>query len=254
MSVLHDLARLARSRDIALPERRHRAPSLAKALRARPGIVAEIKPASPTQGAMRDVPDATALARALVGAGAAGISALTEPTRFGGSPALLGEAVAAGAPVLMKDFVVTERQLDLADAAGASAVLLILPLLSRETSEWAAPEDAIAAAHARGLEVLLEVYDDEDYLLAGLLDADMVGINNRDLREPDLPVDPQRSVGVLARCGALDAPVLALSGAHSAADVREQVKAGARGVLVGTALMQARDPAEKLKDLLEGLA
>jgi indole-3-glycerol phosphate synthase len=193
------------------------------------------------------------LARALVDAGAAGLSALTEPTRFGGSPEILATAVRAGAPALMKDFVVTERQLDLAQRAGASAVLLILPLLTREHGEWASPEEAIAAAHARGLEVLLEVYDDEEYLLATLVGADLLGINNRDLRDDALPVDPDRTMGVLARCGGADAPVLALSGARDASDVRAQVKAGARGVLVGTALMKAADPPAKLRELQEGL-
>lgn len=253
MSILFDLADAARKRAITLPERQPRAPSLVAAL-ARPGILAELKPASPTQGAMRALDDAEATARSLLAAGAAGISALTEPTRFGGSPALLASAVRAGGPVLMKDFLVTDAQLALAESAGASAVLLILPLLSREHSDWASPEDAIDAAHARGLEVLLEVYDDEDYLLASLLQADMVGINNRDLRDPALPVDPERASGVLARMGALDVPVLALSGAKSAADVRANIRAGARGVLIGSALMQARDPVEKLRELREGLS
>ena len=250
--MLETLAREARARAFDLPEPGPKAPSLAKAL-ARPGIVAELKPASPTEGAMRALDDPTGLARGLLAAGAAGISALTEPARFGGSPALLRQAVEAGGPVLMKDFVVTERQLDLAQAAGASAVLLILPLLAPEHSEFHSPEHAIGAARDRGLETLLEVYDDEDYLLAGLLDADMVGINNRDLRDPALPVDPERAVGILGRCGTLDVPVLALSGARTAADVREQAKAGARGVLVGTTLMRADDPAAKLRELLEGL-
>lgn len=252
MSPLEAFAQRARARPLALPEPRPRAPSLAKAL-ARPGIVAELKPASPTQGAMRVLADAAGTARALLGAGAAGISALTVPEEFGGSPQLLVDAVSAGGPVLMKDFVVTRAQLDLAQRGGASAVLLILPLLSREQSDWASPDEAIADAHARGLEVLLEVYDDEDYLLAGILDADMVGINNRDLRDAALPIDRDRATGVLARCGTLDVPVLALSGARSAADVREALDAGARGVLVGSVLMQAADPALKLKDMLEAL-
>lgn len=253
MGVLHELAAAARTRRIDMPrEVVPQTPSLAKAL-SRPGLVAEIKPASPTMGAIRKVDDAGGLARSLLHAGAAGISALTEPTRFGGSDALLSSAVQAGGPVLMKDFVVTQAQLELARTCGASAVLLILPLLTKEHSAWTSPEEAIAAAHDEGLEVLLEVYDDEDYLIAGLLDADMVGINNRDLRQDDLPVDPGRAVGVLARCGALDVPVLSLSGARTAADVREAVQAGARGVLVGSALMQEADPAAKVRELVEGL-
>lgn len=252
MSPLEAFAHSARARTLPRLPPQPRAPSLAKALR-RPGLVAEIKPASPSQGKMRAVEDAEPLARALLAAGAAGISALAEPDRFGGSPELVRAAARAGGPTLWKDFVVTEAQLDAARDAGASAVLLILPLLSRETSAWASPEAAIAAARERSLEVLLEVYDDEDYLIAGLLDADLVGINNRDLRETSLPVDPGRAVGVLARCGPLEVPVLSLSGATDAADVREAVKAGARGVLVGSALMREADPAAKVKELLEGL-
>lgn len=253
MGPLSAFAAAARARSIAIPETAvKRAPSLVKALERR-GIVAELKPSSPTLGDIRKIEDVKGTARSLLAAGAAGISALTEPTKFGGSPELLRDAVAAGGPVLMKDFVVTDAQLDLASAAGASAVLLILPLLTREHSAWSDPEEAIAAARSRGLEVLLEVYDDEEYLIASLLEPDMVGINNRDLREEDLPVDPERAIGVLTRMGALDVPVLALSGANTAADVRAAIRAGARGVLVGGALMKAPDPAAKLKELLEGL-
>lgn len=253
MSPLEEFAARARLREIALPDPQPRAPSLAKAL-ARPGIVAELKPASPTMGNLRALDDPHHVASLLVRAGAAGISALTTPEKFLGSPALLVAAARAGGPALMKDFVVTERQLDLAQRAGASAVLLILPLLSREQSDWESPDEAIASAHARGLETLLEVYDDESYLLASLTETDMVGINNRDLTDPKLPVDPDRATGVLTRCGALDVPVLALSGATSAGDIRVAIRAGARGVLVGSAIMQAADPAAKLKELKEGLA
>lgn len=253
MRVLAEFAARARARGPSEVPAGQKAPSLVRALQ-KPGVLAELKPASPTQGAMRAIDDPEALARALLASGAAGISALTEPDRFHGSAALLASAVRAGGPVLMKDFVVTARQLDLAQGAGASAVLLILPLLTREHSEWRAPEEAIDAAHARGLEVLLEVYDDEEYLLAGLLQPDLVGINNRDLRDPELPVDAERAIGIMGRLGALDVPVLSLSGAQSAADVRAAIRAGARGVLVGSALMQASDPAAKLMELREGLA
>jgi indole-3-glycerol phosphate synthase len=196
-----------------------------------------------------------ALAKRLVEAGAAGISALTVPEQFRGSPALLAAAVHAGGPVLMKDFVVTRRQLDLGRDAGASAVLLIPDILSSAHSEFASPEEALAEARARGLEALVEVYDDAGYRRAAAMGADLVGVNNRDLRDPALPVDPQRAIGVLRRCGPLSGtPVLALSGAATAAHVREQVQAGASGVLVGSALMLSADPAVKLRELLGGLA
>ncbi|HET6404108.1 MAG TPA: indole-3-glycerol-phosphate synthase [Candidatus Thermoplasmatota archaeon] len=253
MRLLAELAKSARQREFDLIPTPVKAPSLAKALREKPGVIAELKPASPTQGEMRLIGNGEEMARLFLAAGAIGISALTEPEKFGGSPSLLATAVRAGGPVLMKDFVVTDRQLALAQQAGASAVLLILPLLNEEHSEWASPEQAIAAAHARGLEVLLEVYDDEEYLLASLLEADMVGINNRDLRDDALPVDLERAIGVLGRMGALDVPVLSLSGAETPDDVRAAIRAGARGVLVGSALMRADDPAAAMKRLAEGL-
>ena len=253
-SPLAAFAERARKRPLEMPEEPlPRAPSLRAAL-ARPGIVAELKPASPTAGDLRAMAAPRVLARRLVEAGAAGISALTVPEGFRGSPALLAAAVHAGGPVLMKDFVVTRRQLDLARDAGASAVLLILDLLGPEHGEFASPQEALAEVHARGLEALLEVYDDAGYREAADLGADLVGINNRDLRDPALPVDARRATGVLARCGPIPGtPVLALSGAATAQHVREQVEAGASGVLVGSALMASADPAMKLRELLEGL-
>jgi indole-3-glycerol phosphate synthase len=221
-------------------------PSLRAAL-VKPGLVAEIKPASPTAGAMRPGADAGALARAFVAAGAAGVSALAVKEGFGGSPENVIAASTAGAPVLFKDFVVDEAQLKAARRCGASATLLILDM----TGE-AGTARLIGRAHALGLEVLLEVYDEEGYHAAAKLGADLLGINNRDLRREGLPVDPRRAERVLAACGPPAVPTLALSGVETAADVRRQVAAGARGALVGGALMKAQDPGSKLRELLEG--
>ncbi len=253
MRVLASLAAAARERPAATPHApAQRAPSLVAALE-RPGIIAELKPASPTQGAMRNLAEPEELARQLLAAGACGISALTEPTRFMGSPALLEAAVRAGGPVLMKDFVVTDRQLDLAQGAGASAVLLILPLLDATHSEWKDPAAAIRAAHERGLEVLLEVYDKSGLETALGLDADLIGINNRDLRDDALPVDREQTARVL-QASTSTRPVIALSGVETPEDVRLHLQAGARGVLVGTSLMRADDPCQRLRELLEGIS
>lgn len=213
----------------------------------KPGLVAEIKPASPTAGALRPDADAGALARELVAAGAAGISALAVREGFGGSLENVIAATSGGAPVLFKDFVVDEAQLKAARRCGASAVLLILDLTGMRTASL------IERAHKLGLEALLEVYDEAGYEEAACLDADLLGINNRDLRKPGLPVDPQRAARILRKRGAL-APTLALSGVETAEDVRRVVDAGARGALVGSTLMRAADPGQKLRALKEGLA
>ncbi|HWG91046.1 MAG TPA: indole-3-glycerol-phosphate synthase [Candidatus Thermoplasmatota archaeon] len=208
-------------------------------------IVAEIKPASPTAGTLRAGADAGSLAQAFAKAGAAGISVLTEPHRFGGSLRNLAAATAAGAPVLFKDFVVSRDQLDAAARGGAAAVLLILDLFERGHADLCV-ESAIAAAHDRGLETILEVYDEDGYLAARETATDIVGVNNRDLRT--LHVDPYRAELLLAEHGK-DRPVMALSGVETAEDVRRQMTAGADGVLVGSALMKAPDPALKLTEL-----
>lgn len=253
MDPLDRFAQRARERAIE-PASAPRTPSLAAALRAKRGIVAEIKPASPTEGKLRDVADAAALARAFHDAGARGLSALAEPTEFAGSARLVADVARAGAPTLWKDFVVTHAQLDAAARAGASAVLLILPLLSRHHGEFDSPAAAIAASRARGLDVLLEVYDEAGYDEAQRLAPDLVGLNNRDLRRADLRVDPALTRRVLAARGVGPAAVVALSGAKDAHDVRAQLDAGAAGVLVGTTLMRSPDPAATLRELLGDLA
>ncbi len=224
-------------------------PSLAMALE-EPGvgIVAEVKPASPTRGRFPGNHDAGALAMGFLQAGARGVSVLTEPTLFDGSLGNLEAASAAGGPTLLKDFVVDARQLDAAAACGASAVLLILDLLERDDVPLGLQE-AVDAAHHRGLEVLLEVYDEPGYEAAQATDADILGVNNRDLRDPDLPMDRERTGRVLEACGT-DRPTMALSGVETPGDVRRQLETGADAVLVGTVLMEAADPVTKLRELM----
>lgn len=224
-------------------------PSLGNAIRARAGraVIAEIKPASPTEGPMRAQADAAALARAFATAGAAGVSVLVEPASFGGSLAAVSAAARAGLPVLFKDFVIDARQIDAARERGASAILLILDSL---------PDDELAVlidhAHEAGIEALLEVYDRDGLTRALATRADMVGINNRDLRREGLPVDLGATARALAGI-APDRPILALSGVRSAEDAQMLFQAGATAILVGTALMRAQDPAAKLRELIEGL-
>ncbi len=266
-------------------------PSLKAAL-ARPGklpVVAEIKPKSPTAGALRVDADAGGLARAFLDAGARGVSILTEPRRFGGSLANLvaastvgpvgdvpasgthpgpgsgaraapaprastasapgtaaGQAPGTGAAVLFKDFVVSDAQLDAARACGASAVLLILPIIERGAADWDLA-GSIRAAHTRGLEVLMEVYTRDEYDRAADAGSDIIGINNRDLR--NLTMDPGRAARVLAEAGKR-APTMALSGADTRADIARELAAGADGVLVGSALMRALDPAKQLEEMI----
>ena len=209
-------------------------------------LIAEIKPASPTAGALREGADAAGLARAFSQAGATGVSVLTEPHRFGGSLGNLAAASsAATVPVLFKDFFVSREQLEAAARGGAGAILFIQDLFDRGYVDMCL-ESAIVAANDYDLEVILEVYDEAGYAKAQESAADIIGINNRDLRT--LQVDPYCAERVLAQVEK-DRPVLALSGVETVEDVARQMAAGADGVLVGSTLMRSPDPAKKLEEL-----
>lgn len=234
---LDDGALLARA--MALPPPR----GFVDALRSRtPAVIAEVKRASPTAGSIADR-DAGERARAYAAAGAAAISVLTEPTHFHGSMADLRSArMACEAPILRKDFLVHPSELIASRAAGADAVLLIAACLS-------APElDAmLAMAGDLGLGALVETHSEDDLEKALATDAEVIGVNARDLETLEVDVDL-----ALARLGRIPGDRLAVmeSGLADRDHVAAAVRAGASAILVGEALMRADDPGAKLRELL----
>jgi indole-3-glycerol phosphate synthase/phosphoribosylanthranilate isomerase len=221
--------------------------SFVQALAKGGAIVAEAKPASPSEGRLlRGPPDRLLAAYA---GGADAVSALADADFFDGSPSLVRQAHATGLPVLFKDFVVDEAQLECARHCGASAVLLIDRALDPVRREA-----LVEAAHRLGLEALLEVFDARDWATAKASRADLVGVNARDL--DTLEVD---AAGALILLGQVaheqpHRPALALSGIHDRTGARLAWAAGARGVLVGTALLRSPDPALLLRSLRRPLA
>lgn len=211
-------------------------------------IVTEIKPASPSAGMLLQHPEREVafIMDQYAQAGADGLSVLTDATHFGGSLSYLHRASETGLPRLMKDFLLAESQLEAARACGASAVLLILTLIRRAYAELAL-DDMIAAAHERDLEVLLEVNGSDEYAEALGTDADMIGINNRDLST--LRLDLATTERVLQR-HRKDRPVWALSGVESRDEIIRMRQAGADAVLVGTSLMRSGEPGKSLRALL----
>jgi indole-3-glycerol phosphate synthase len=205
-------------------------------------VVAEVKRASPSQGPIADL-DPLATARAYAGAGAAAISVLTEPRRFGGSLAHLA-AVAAAVPVpaLRKDFIVHPRQLEEALAAGARGALLIVGLLGAATHAY------LRYAERLGLDALVEVHDEAELEVALAAGAVLIGVNNRDLRTLD--VDLTRAPRLIAwgRRSA-DATWVAESGYGEASQLAA-LRGVADAVLVGTRLARSGDVGAALRDLL----
>ncbi|MCA1810744.1 MAG: hypothetical protein LC623_01885 [Halobacteriales archaeon] len=211
------------------------------------GVVAELKPASPSSGLLLRGPVEPVLAAYKAG-GAAALSILTDADHFGGSPGLLRTAHAQGLPTLMKDFVVDEAQLACARHDGASAVLLIERCFAGDRERR---ETLVDAAHKLGLEVLLELFDAADWASARGSNADLLGVNARDLET--LKVDEAAALRLLAEV-AKQRPVLALSGVRRRADVLAARRAGALGVLVGTMLLEAPDAELALRALQRPLS
>lgn len=231
-----------RARALATPRPR----SLHDALSARGGptrIIAEVKRASPSAGAISTELDAVAQARRYADAGAAAISVLTDGPGFGGSlDDLVAVRAAVSVPLLRKDFVVDAYQLAEARAAGADAALLIVAALGHD--RLARLLDACAAL---ALSPLVEVHDEPELEIALRAGARLVGVNNRNLHtfavdlatsERLLPLLPDGVKGV------------AESGVRTAADARRLRAAGAANLLVGEALVRAEDPGALLREMV----
>lgn len=212
---------------------------------AAPAVVAEVKRASPSHGPIADL-DPLATARAYAAAGAAAVSVLTEPHRFGGRLGHLS-AVAAAVPVpaLRKDFVVHPAQVEEAGFAGARAVLLIVAILGSATQAY------LRYARALGLDALVEVHDEAELDVALAAGADLVGVNNRDLTTLDIDLETAPRLIALGRRRVPDVVWIAESGYRAAGDVA-RLRGLADAVLVGTHLAAQADPGAALRRLMGG--
>lgn len=206
-------------------------------------VIAEIKRKSPSVGMIRADFDPVAIARAYESAGAACISVLTDGPSFEGRLSYLEDVRrAVDVPLLRKDFLLDRYQLLEARAAGADCVLLIaeilpgheLPRLLRQAEEL-------------GLEALVELYDRDN--LPRVLDAgaDLVGVNNRDLRTFEVSLSHTLDLAPLVPPGVC---LVSESGIKDRSDIERLRSAGVRAVLVGETLMRSGDVAAKLRELI----
>lgn len=237
-------ARLAQSGVAAVgdgPPRRGLAEALAK-----PGlqVIAEIKRRSPSAGDLASSLDPERQARLYQQGGAAAISVLTEPEYFGGS---LGDLrtvhSAVELPILRKDFIIDPRQVAESRAAGADALLLIVAALERGMLEA-----LLAECEQVGIEALVEAHDEAEARIAADAGAQMIGVNNRDLRtfKTDLAVAERVAPSLSGDC-----VLVAESGVSTASGAGRMAAAGYDAILVGEALVTASDPAGLLRTLLQ---
>ncbi|GAA3857496.1 indole-3-glycerol phosphate synthase TrpC [Tessaracoccus defluvii] len=198
-------------------------------------VVAEVKRKSPSKGDLAEIPDPAALAAAYAAGGATAISVLTEERRFRGSLADLDAVRAAvDVPVLRKDFMVDEYQFHEARAHGADLVLLIVAALGD-----AQLSDFLALTAELGMTALVETHTAEEVDRAVAVGAELIGVNNRNLKTLD--VDLATFGGLSERIGP-GAVRVAESGIFTAADVATVAAQGADAILVGEALVRHGDP------------
>jgi len=209
----------------------------------RPALIAEVKKASPSQGLIRPNFDPAAVAASYARAGAHALSVLTDSRFFQGSAENLVVARReSGLPVLRKDFLYDPYQVAESRAWGADAILLIAAALSQDQLA-----ELRAAAIELHMDALVEVHSPEEVGKALAVGSDLVGINNRDLKDfkTDLAITEALAPSIVGR-----ALVVAESALERKADVERVERAGARAVLIGTAFCAAPDVEAKVREVM----
>lgn len=206
------------------------------------GVIAEIKKASPSKGVLREDFRPAEIAVSYEKGGAACLSVLTDIDFFQGGDDYLKQARAACTlPVIRKDFIIDPYQVYEARAIGADCILLIVACL--EDDQMKALNDL---AHELGMDVLIEVHDEDELERALRLENRLIGINNRNLRTFDVTLDT--TLDLLGRISE-DRIVVTESGIHTREDVELMRNNAVNAFLVGEAFMRADEPGEKLAEL-----
>ncbi len=197
------------------------------------GIIAEFKRKSPSKGIINDTASLKEVTQAYTQYGAAGISVLTDESFFGGHLKDLEEATFNDIPLLRKDFMISDYQIIEAKASGASVILLIAACLSPKQVN-----DMTMLAHSLGLEVLLEIHNQEE--LGHINDqVDLVGVNNRNLKNFEVSLDI--SLSLIQQIPSF-IPAIAESGIDNPNTIVTLQKAGFTGFLVGERFMKESNP------------
>lgn len=214
----------------------------AKIATGKPGVIAEVKKASPSKGLLRENFKPADIAASYAEHGAACLSVLTDVKFFQGAPEYLQQARAACAlPVLRKDFMIDPYQVYEARSWGADCILLIVAALDHGLMA-----ELEACAHELGMGVLVEVHDADELAAALRLKSDMLGINNRNLRTFETSL--QTTLNLLPRISS-EKLVITESGILATDDVKRMRDSNVNAFLVGEAFMRAEDPGLELSRL-----
>jgi indole-3-glycerol phosphate synthase len=228
----------------------HRQVSLKRAIKSaqRNAIIAEIKPISPARGPLRPEIDPIKAAKQMEAGGAVALSVLTEADNFGGSLGNLRQVREnVQLPLLMKDIVIHEKQIEAGRKAGADGILLIESAFSNYPI--ASLSRMIRYAHDSQLEVLLEVHTGAELRRAMNSEADIVGLNNRNLST--LETDLTTTTRLMAEVDRdMDKVLISESGFESAEDIRKVKTARVDGFLIGSSIMLSEDLERKVREFV----
>ena len=221
--------------------------SLKKAIENEKGnpVIAEIKAASPSRGTIKTGFDPTEIALEMESGGAVGISILTEPRNFKGNlKSIYSIKDTVQIPILMKDIILDIRQVLAASRLRADAILFIKAIFDRGYSSYNLNE-MIHKAHNLDLEVLLETHTSNEFREAIQTEADLIGINNRDLR--NLQVDLGVTESILKENETQGKTIVSESGIKTPEDLRFLRSKGAKAFLIGSAIMTSEDIKKALR-------
>jgi len=197
-------------------------------------LITEIKFSSPSLGKIRTISDPTNIAKSMIAGGACALSVLTQPYLFNGSPDYFIQVrQAVNSPLLMKDIMIDKIQIDAAQKIGADYILLIQSLFDQQYLKEI--DEFIEYGHKKGLKILLEVHTKEEFDNALETDADLIGINNRNL--DSLEIDLNTTKRILSSYDK-SRPIISESGIESPQDIINLRKAGASGFLIGSSIMK----------------
>ena len=212
-------------------------------------LITEIKFSSPSLGKIRTLSDPVSIAHAMITGGAKALSVLTQPNLFNGSPDYFMQVrKAVDVPMLMKDIIIDKVQIDAAEKMGADYMLLIQSLFDQNYLKEI--DEFIEYAHKKGLKVLVEAHSKSEFENALKTEADLIGINNRNLDTLELDLDTTKNIldGFEKR-----GPILSESGIESPEDIQFLKKHGADAFLIGSSLMKSDNIEENVKKLVNAI-
>jgi len=205
-------------------------------------IIAEAKKASPSKGVIRPDFNVAQIAQSYQSGGATCLSVLTDAHYFQGDLSYINDAkVACKLPIIRKDFIIDEYQVYQSRVAGADCILLIVSALEPQRLV-----ELSQCARQAGLDVLVEIHDEEELDIALQLEGVLLGINNRNLRTFETSLDT--TINLLSKIPE-HITIVTESGIHTKADIQRMNEHGVHAFLIGEAFMRAESPGDKLKEL-----